>query len=90
MGACPNTLTECHDPIRLVALTVPTSQRNQVCLHLVHQGTNPGVCHRHKLTYRDVGQVGAVLPIEVEGDVLRQHVGREGRRRELGSLLPYD
>ena len=71
-------------------LTVPTPQRNQVCLDLVHQGLHPGAHDFDELILRDVGHVRLVFIIEQEGNVLRQHVGCEGRRRELAKLLPYD
>ena len=74
----------------LIALTVPTPQRNQVFLDLVHQGRQPGPCGCEDLSHRDAGHALLEVIVEQEGNVLRQHVGCEGRRRELAKPLPYD
>ena len=79
-----------HTLIIMIALTVPTPQRNQVVLDLLHQGRQPGPQGCVELTHRDVGQVLQVLCVEMEGNVLRQQVGCEGRRRELALPLQYD
>ena len=83
-----------HDPRaytdNFLTMTVPTPQRNQVCLDLLHQGRQPGIGGIVDLVYRDVGHHGVVLRVMPEGNILRQHVGCEGRRRELLLLLPYD
>ena len=67
----------------MIALTVPTPQRNQVFLDLLHQGRQPGPKGCVELTHSDVGQVLLIVCVEMEGNVLRQQVGYEGRRREL-------
>ena len=83
-----------HDPRAYTdstdRLTVPTPQRNQVCLDLLHQGRQPGICGCVELSLRDVGQELLEVFVEQEGNVLRQHVGCDGRRRELALRLPYD
>ena len=79
-----------HTLIIMIALTVPTPQRNQVFLDLLHQGRQPGPCGCVELTHRDVGQVLPEVCVEMEGNVLRQQVGYEGRRRELALPLQYD
>ena len=79
-----------HTLIIMIALTVPTPQRNQVFLDLLHQGRQPGPRGCVEIIDRDVGQVLPVPCVEMEGNVLRQQVGCEGRRRELAPPLQYD
>ena len=79
-----------HTLIIMIALTVPTPQRNQVVLDLLHQGRQPGPHGWEELSRRDVGQVPPVEWAQMEGNVLRQHVGCEGRRREQALPLQYD
>ena len=71
-------------------MTVPTPQRNQVFFDLVHQGRQPGIGGIVDVMHRDVGHVIIVERVSPEGNILRQHVGCEGRRRELVLLQPYD
>ena len=82
-----------HDPRaytdNFLTLTVPTPQRNQVSLDLVHQGLHPAPQDFEHFVKGDVGHVHHVLLLEAEGNILRQHVGYEDRRREL-ELLPCD
>ena len=72
-------------------LTVPTLQRFQVFLDLLHQGRQPSPKNVGDIIRRDVGHVHPILGVELEGNILRQHPGCEGRRweRPLPSL-PYD
>ena len=83
-----------HDPRgyadNFLTLTVPTPQRNQVIPELLYQGRQPGIYGVVETVGGDAGRVCVVRRIPCERNTLRQHVGYEGRRRELPVFLPCD